>query len=109
MANDVISLLEKQAQLLWEWRCVHFCTKNFCHLTPCRDWIISLLSQKLSFDGEEAEGQEYMRGLETQNDAESYLQSWAALVADRKETLIAERTILSAHEDKDVNQRITNR
>ncbi|KAF9520467.1 hypothetical protein BS47DRAFT_1378692 [Hydnum rufescens UP504] len=93
MARSVLVLLEKQAQLLWAWR----------------DQIITLLSQNLTLKEEGAEGQEYMHSLEIQNDAESYLKSWTALIADHKETLVAERTTLAVHEDRDVKQRTMNR
>ncbi|KAF8343895.1 SNF2 family N-terminal domain-containing protein [Cantharellus anzutake] len=93
--QDAIDLLDKQAQLLWKWR----------------EKIISLLSERLGTDSSHSgpDGNEYTRSLEVQGQAESYLQSWAALLADRKEALIAERTALAAHEDREVQSRRTKR
>jgi len=42
----------------------------------------------------EADGQEYQRTLESQGEAEVYLQLYAALLADRREALLHERTLL---------------
>lgn len=90
----MIELLNEQGELLWEWRGV----------------IIGLLTQKLSADDkEESDGQEYARALETQSTVAAYMQQWAALLADKKDTLIAERSILAAHEDMEIKQRKTNR
>jgi E3 ubiquitin-protein ligase SHPRH len=67
-----------------------------------RDQVITLLSQKLSSNTSDAEadGEEYSRGLKVQEEAEAYLQSLVALLADRKEALTAERTLLTQHDDR---------
>jgi E3 ubiquitin-protein ligase SHPRH len=82
-ANEIIEdLLNEQSALLWEWRST----------------ILSLLTQKLSVGDDEADGQEYACMLDTQGEAEVYLQAYSALLADRKEVLVAERTLLTAHD-----------
>lgn len=80
-ANALIDeVLNEQTHLLWEWR-----TR-----------LISLLTQSLSAesngsnnaDGNEsnnADGNEYSRTLETQGEAETFLQAYSALLADRRE------------------------
>jgi len=66
-----------------------------------------LLTQKLSAAGEEADGQEFARTLETQSEAETYLQAYTALLADRREVLVAERTLLAAHDAREKKIRHT--
>lgn len=84
-------LLNEQSALLWEWR-----TR-----------LIALLTQSLTSDGDDADGQEYTRSLETQGEAETYLQAYAALLADRREALTSERTLLAAHDDREKKTRKT--
>ncbi|THH04137.1 hypothetical protein EW145_g5749 [Phellinidium pouzarii] len=82
-ANGVIDILNKQSALLFQWRAR----------------IIKLLTESLSAsDGEDADGQEYARTLDTQGEAETFLQAYAALLADRREMLVTERTALAAHD-----------
>ncbi|KAH9001925.1 SNF2 family N-terminal domain-containing protein [Lactarius hatsudake] len=93
-ADELIDrVLNEQSRVLWEWR-----TR-----------IYELLTQKLtaSNDGGEADGQEYSRTLETQGGAETYLQAYAMLLADRREVLSAERTILAVHDAKERKRRKT--
>ncbi|KAL1937944.1 hypothetical protein VTO73DRAFT_12694 [Trametes versicolor] len=91
-ANELIDgLLNEQSTLLWQWR-----TK-----------LIALLTQPLGSKDADADGQEYTRSLDTQGEAEAYLQAYAALLADRRETLTAERTLLAAHDVREVKARKT--
>ena len=91
-ANEMIDeLLNEQSALLWQWR-----TR-----------LIGLLTQSLTSDGDDADGQEYTRSLETQGEAETYLQAYAALLADRREALTSERTLLAAHDDREKKIRKT--
>ncbi|KAI9435845.1 SNF2 family N-terminal domain-containing protein [Lactarius indigo] len=93
-ADELIDrVLNAQSRVLWEWR-----TR-----------IYNLLTQKLTAsNGEgEADGQEYSRTLETQGEAETYLQAYAVLLADRREVLSAERTILAVHDAKERKRRKT--
>ncbi|KAI0668956.1 SNF2 family N-terminal domain-containing protein [Trametes maxima] len=91
-ANELIKdLLNEQSKLLWQWR-----TK-----------LITLLTQPLGSKDQDADGQEYTRSLDTQGEAEAYLQAYAALLADRRETLTAERTLLAAHDVREVKARKT--
>ncbi|KAH9856240.1 SNF2 family N-terminal domain-containing protein [Lenzites betulinus] len=91
-ANELIEgLLNEQSKLLWQWR-----TK-----------LIALLTQPLGSNDQDADGQEYTRSLDTQGEAEAYLQAYAALLADRRETLTAERTLLAAHDVREVKARKT--
>ncbi|KAI0706718.1 SNF2 family N-terminal domain-containing protein [Cerioporus squamosus] len=85
-------LLNQQSTLLWEWR----------------KKLIALLTQPLGSSGDGADGQEYSRNLDTQGEAEAYLQAYAALLADRRETLTAERTLLAAHDVREVKARKMN-
>ena len=86
----VNGLLNVQSALLWKWR----------------DKLIELLTKPLS-NAEDADGEEYARSLDTQGEAEAYLQAYAALLADRRESLTAERTLLAAHEVRETNIRHT--
>lgn len=82
-ANEIIEeLLNPQTALLWEWR----------------RRIYDLLTEKISGD-QDATGGEYAQSLETQGQAEVLLQAYAALMADRREVLVAERTTLAAQHD----------
>ncbi|KAG1773736.1 SNF2 family N-terminal domain-containing protein [Suillus placidus] len=91
-ANDIIELaLNEQTALLWEWRtCIH-----------------ALLTQKLAASNDQADGEEYSRTLETQGEAEIYMQAYAALLADRREAISSERTLLAAHDAREHKVRRT--
>lgn len=58
-------------------------------------------------NADDVDGQEYARSLDTQGEAEAYLQTYAALLADRRESLTAERTLLAAHDVRETNARQT--
>lgn len=91
-ANEIIDeVLNPQSELLWKWR----------------QHLVNLLSQPLDSREEEVDGQEYTRSLETQGEAETYLQAYSALVADRREALTSERTLLTAHESREKKSRKT--
>ncbi|KAJ3983056.1 SNF2 family N-terminal domain-containing protein [Lentinula detonsa] len=85
------NVLNEQTELLWEWR----------------SKIHSLLTLSLNPGEDDADGQEYQRTLDNQGEAETYLQAYAALLADRREALTSERTLLAAHDAKAVTQRKT--
>jgi E3 ubiquitin-protein ligase SHPRH len=90
--NKIIAdVLDGQGVLLWEWRAS----------------IISLLTQKLSPGEEQADGEEYQRTLDSQGEAETYLQAYTALLADRRQALINERTLLAAHDQREKKLRHT--
>ncbi|KAH9837867.1 SNF2 family N-terminal domain-containing protein [Rhodofomes roseus] len=84
-------LLNRQSALLWQWR-----TK-----------LVALLTQPLTPQDDSVDGQEYARSLETQGEAETYLQAYAALLADRRESLTAERTLLAIHDVRETHVRHT--
>ncbi|EJT97111.1 hypothetical protein DACRYDRAFT_119591 [Dacryopinax primogenitus] len=91
-ANDIIELLNDQRELLWKWR----------------GMIYTRLTQKLTTaEGEEASGEEYTHALDAQGEAEAYIVVYAALLADRKEALSQERTILAVHESREKKARDT--
>lgn len=91
-ANDIIeSVLNEQSALLWEWR----------------TYIHALLTQKLATNDNQADGEEYARTLETQGEAETYMQAYAALLADRREAISAERTLLAVHDGREQKVRRT--
>ncbi|CCM02285.1 uncharacterized protein FIBRA_04372 [Fibroporia radiculosa] len=91
-ANEIIEgLLNEQSALLWQWR----------------QKLIVLLTQSLTANNQDADGQEYARSLETQGEAEAYLQAYAALLADRREALTAERTLLATHDVREKFSRHT--
>ncbi|KAG1857719.1 SNF2 family N-terminal domain-containing protein [Suillus subalutaceus] len=91
-ANEIIELaLNEQTALLWEWR-------------TC---IYTLLTQKLAANNDQADGEEYSRTLETQGEAEIYMQAYAALLADRREAISSERTLLAAHDAREHKVRRT--
>ncbi|KIK58778.1 hypothetical protein GYMLUDRAFT_45086 [Collybiopsis luxurians FD-317 M1] len=86
------NVLNEQTDLLWEWR----------------SKIYSLLTQSLNPGGEDdADGQEYQRTLDNQGEAETFLQAYAALLADRREALTSERTVLAAHDARETKLRKT--
>ncbi|KAI0298963.1 SNF2 family N-terminal domain-containing protein [Multifurca ochricompacta] len=93
-ADELVDrVLNAQSRLLWKWRMR----------------IYSLLTQSLtaSNDDGEADGQEYSRTLETQGEAETYLQAYAMLLADRREVLSAQRTVLAVYDVRERNRRKT--
>ena len=88
----VEDLLNEQGALLWQWR----------------TQLITLLTKSLtSADDENADGQEYARSLDTQGEAEAYLQAYSALLADRREAITSERTLLAALDVKEKKARKT--
>jgi E3 ubiquitin-protein ligase SHPRH len=92
-ANEIINDgLNAQTELLWQWR----------------EHIHDLLTQPLNAaQADDADGHEYSRTLATQGDAEVYLQVYKALLADRRQILVAERTALAAHESREMKKRKT--
>jgi len=84
-------VLNQQTALLWEWR-TH---------------MIRLLTQKLSQDGDKADGEEYQRTLDNQGEAETYIQCYAALLSDRRQAVLNERTLLAEHDVKEKKKRQT--
>ncbi|KDR77994.1 hypothetical protein GALMADRAFT_244962 [Galerina marginata CBS 339.88] len=89
--NTVIEeVFNEETNLLWKWR---------AH-------IMGLLTKSLNPGENEADGQEYQRTLDDQGEAETYMQAYAALLADRREALVNERTLLATHDvrEKQVRQ-----
>jgi E3 ubiquitin-protein ligase SHPRH len=66
----------------------------------------TLLTQSLK-GGDTADGEEYSRSLDAQGEADMYLQAYTALMADRRATLVAERTLLAEHDGKEKKLRKT--
>ena len=94
--DEVNTLIEdvfnEQARLLWKWR----------------QHILELLSKPLvGHDGDAADGQEYQRTLDEQGEADTYLRAYAALLADRRQALTSERTLLAEHEIREKKYRRT--
>ncbi|KAJ6485956.1 SNF2 family N-terminal domain-containing protein [Mycena sanguinolenta] len=90
-ANEIIeNVLNEQATLLWEWR----------------GRLTASLTQQLT-PGQEADGEEYQRTLDAQGEAEIYLINYTALLADRREALLKERTLLAAHDAREKKIRHT--
>ena len=90
--NTVVEdVLNEQSKLLWKWR----------------SHIVHLLSQPLNPSNAEADGQEYQRTLDEQGEVETYLQSYVALLADRREAMVNERTLLAAHDVREKRLRHT--
>ncbi|KIK98364.1 hypothetical protein PAXRUDRAFT_9577 [Paxillus rubicundulus Ve08.2h10] len=90
--NEIIEdTLNEQSALLWQWRTT----------------IIELLTRGLNFADEQADGKEYTRTIDNQGEAEVYLQAYTALLADRREAIAAERTLLAAHDAREKKARRT--
>ncbi|KZV84430.1 hypothetical protein EXIGLDRAFT_776552 [Exidia glandulosa HHB12029] len=90
--NEIIDLITEQNELLLKWRAT----------------LVELLTTSVSSREQPADGEEYNAGLETQAQAEVYLQAYAALLADRREAFTSDRTILAAHENRDSRLRAAN-
>lgn len=65
----------------------------------------ALLTQSLKSDN--AEGDEYAKSIDSQGEADMYLQAYTFLMADRRAALIAERTLLAEHDGKEKKLRKT--
>ena len=88
----IAELLNAQTNLLWQWR----------------DRVIELLTRGVGSDsGEDADGGEYARSLETQREAETFLDAYSVLLNDRKEALFAEKSLLAAHDGRGRFKRAT--
>jgi E3 ubiquitin-protein ligase SHPRH len=91
-ADDLIDILNRQTGLLFTWR----------------QRIFDLLTEDLvKKDEEKADGEEFARSLETQGVAETYLQAYSALIADRREVMLLERSALAAHDARELKLRQT--
>lgn len=88
----IIELLNAQTNLLWQWRAR----------------LIELLTRSISSESaEDADGKEYARSLETQREAETFLDAYSVLINDRREALFAEKSLLAAHEGRGKFKRAT--
>ena len=65
----------------------------------------ALLTASLKTD--QADGDEYAKSLDSQGEADVYLQAYTFLMADRRAALIAERTLLAEHDGKEKKLRKT--
>ncbi|TRM60097.1 hypothetical protein BD626DRAFT_572197 [Schizophyllum amplum] len=90
-ANELIEeVINEQTELLWQWR------------THIKEILMK------SFRAEEdADGGEYQRSLDEQGEVETYLQAYTHLLADKREAMTNERTLLAAHDAKEAKQRKT--
>ncbi|KAG8938004.1 hypothetical protein FRC00_003878 [Tulasnella sp. 408] len=82
-ANRLIDVLDSQRKLIFKWR----------------GRICKLLTQKIA-PVRSASGNEYQRAMDIQQEVEGYLLAYAALLADRREVLMQQRTTLAAHDDR---------
>jgi len=88
----ITDLLNAQANLLWQWR----------------GRLVELLTKSISSEsGEDADGKEYARSLETQGEAETFLHAYFVLLNDRREALFAEKSLLAAHDGRGKFKRAT--
>ena len=88
----ITDLLNAQANLLWQWR----------------SRLVELLTRSISSgSGEDADGKEYARSLETQGEAETFLHAYFVLLNDRREALFAEKSLLAAHDGRGKFKRAT--
>ena len=88
----ITDLLNAQTNLLWQWR----------------GRLVELLTRSISSDsGEDADGKEYARSLETQGEAETFLHAYTVLLNDRREALFAEKSLLAAHDGRGKFKRAT--
>jgi len=81
----ITDLLNAQTNLLWRWR----------------GRLVEALTRAISSEsGEDADGKEYARSLETQGEAETSLHAYSVLLNDRREALFAEKSLLAAHDGR---------
>lgn len=102
-SNSLLKILNDNALLVHSWR----------------QKLYELLTGPVEAPNEEVplpgEGQQvenpddeyYAKALEAQGEIEAYLTAYAAAVADRKEMLLEDRTILATHESRITKKRIT--
>ena len=88
----ITDLLTAQTNLLWQWR----------------GRLVELLTRSIGSDsGEDPDGKEYARSLETQGEAETFLHAYTVLLNDRREALFAEKSLLAAHDGRGKFKRAT--
>ena len=81
----ITDLLIAQANLLWQWR----------------SRLVELLTRSISSGSEEdADGKEYVRSLETQGEAETFLHAYLVLLNDPREVLFAEKSLLATDDGR---------
>ena len=84
--------MNEQTELLFEWR----------------QRIFGLLTEEfVKGEDEKADGEEFSRSLETQGVAEILLQEYTAVIADRREVMLLERSALAAHDTRERKVRNT--
>ncbi|PVF98205.1 hypothetical protein CPB86DRAFT_825898 [Serendipita vermifera] len=90
--DEIVEVLNEQTQILFEWK----------------DHIVELLTAQLIEDAEAGDAKTpYEKALEVQSECEAYLKAYQSLLADRREALIAERTILAVAEQRQDKTRTT--
>ncbi|BEI82473.1 hypothetical protein CcaverHIS002_0303410 [Cutaneotrichosporon cavernicola] len=102
-SNSLLKILNDNALLVHSWR----------------QKLYELLTGPVEAPNEEVplpgEGQEvenpdeeyYAKALQAQGEIEAYLTAYAAAIADRKEMLVEDRTILATHESRITKKRVT--
>ncbi|ORX34384.1 SNF2 family N-terminal domain-domain-containing protein [Kockovaella imperatae] len=99
-ANSLVKILNGQAELVYAWR----------------NKIIAALSAKIESeatdpqsgpDVEDPEKEYYAEALNAQGEIEALLNAYAAVIADRREFLLEERSLLAEHDDRGKKTRTT--
>ncbi|WRT65006.1 uncharacterized protein IL334_001947 [Kwoniella shivajii] len=102
-ANELLEILNDNAYLVFDWR-----AKILALLSSPID--ADTADQRAPGEGQDVEDPEaeyYAEALKAQGEVEAYMIAFAAAIADRKEFLLENRSILAAHDAKQTKQRST--
>lgn len=104
-ANALLRILNDNASLVFNWRAKVIKLLQ----TPLEAEEDAVPAPGQGQDVENPEEEYYAEALKAQGDVEAYLTAYAAVIADRKEFLLEQRTALAEHEGDLKKKRVTNR
>ncbi|WVR04446.1 hypothetical protein IAU60_001449 [Kwoniella sp. DSM 27419] len=101
--NNLLSIMNDNAYLVFEWR-----AKIIALLaSPVEAENPEPLAPGEGTDVENPEAEYYAEALKAQGEVEAYLIAFAAVIADRKEFMLENRSLLAAHDARQTKQRGT--
>ncbi|WWC67711.1 uncharacterized protein I206_101623 [Kwoniella pini CBS 10737] len=102
-ANDLLEIMNDNAFLVFEWRAKILALLS----SPIDAENNEPLQQGESTDVVDPEAEYYAEALKAQGEVEAYMAAFAAAIADRKEFLLENRSLLAEHDARQTKQRST--
>ncbi|ORY26908.1 SNF2 family N-terminal domain-domain-containing protein [Naematelia encephala] len=102
-ANELLQIMNDNAELLYHWRKKVISTLS----SPIEQDLADMPGIGEGQNVERPEEEFYAQALQAQGEAEAYLAAYAAALADRKEFMLEERSLLATHDARVTKKRIT--